>query len=363
MKTLAVTEPPTTLVDFFAHIGWRLLIFDLGRRIRRWGRYRFRLFEQIRLPYPSPVRRHAYVGLVLSPNTSPQRASAAEHLLWFIQLPLDERGLLVPASRDYFIRRLLAGFHHRAQQVQSVLEDNPFVFQPNEERLAIFRSRLGRTLSLPPSRYYTDAQNYLQGYLGYAQWPLAPFQGMADVVARWGEDGNEEHLLNALERLPHEPFMSLCSCLENERISARLENTIARYTRQHLLTTPGLPNLLAAGIRGISLGRGWEIKKALIKQILKIPVEEDKDIEILAAISGRAWEVLRDPAMCHQFLLRLAEQNQPRFDAVIADIVFLPTLRQPMLRTLRTGKGFSELLMRRTQAFFLSLTEAGERAV
>ena len=263
---------------------------------------------------------------------------AISYLLWFIQFPLDEKGLLIPASRDYFIRRLLAGFHRRGPQARSVLEDNPFVFQPNEERLAIFRSRLGRTLSLPPSRYYPDAQNYLQGHLGYEQWPLVAFQGMADVVARWGEDGNEDRLLNALEHLPHEPFISLCSCLENERISARLERAVVRYALQHLLATSRLPNLLAAGIRGISLGRNGEVKKALIKQILEISMEGDKGIEILAAISGRAWEVLRDPSLRQQFLLRLAEQNQSCFDAVIADIVFLPTLRQPMLHTSTRGK-------------------------
>ncbi|MCH9672737.1 MAG: DUF3549 family protein [Gammaproteobacteria bacterium] len=347
-----MSDLPRTLVDFFELAGWRLLAFDLGRRIRRIGRYQFRRFEHASIPYPYPLRRHALVGFILSQDAE------QDQLVWFVKFPLDEKGLLVQASRDYFLRRLFEAFAEKVRDdrmARSILEDNPFIFQPSEERMAIFRSRASRSVNVAPSQHYAHAQKYLDGELGFEQWSFVAFQGLADVVARWSEDGNDERLCRALPRLPAEPFVALATCLEHERISATLEQVVLARMRHELDAEEATSNVVAAAIRATSLGRDVEARRRLLDEVLCHRV--GVDIEVLAAIAGRSWEALRQPALCAAFLGRLAEQEQDNFDAIVTELVFLPGMREPILHTLRDSASTTPILSQRTDAFFRAVKQ------
>ena len=56
--------------------------------------------------------------------------------------------------------------------------------------------------------------------------------------------------------------------------------------------------------------------------------ETGREVELLAAISGRAWEILEDEDICLQFLECLARNTagQAAFNQVMVDILFMPTI-------------------------------------
>ncbi|MCW8891458.1 MAG: DUF3549 family protein, partial [Sedimenticola sp.] len=59
--------------------------------------------------------------------------------------------------------------------------------------------------------------------------------------------------------------------------------------------------------------------------------------ELLAALSGRAWEQLHEPRLRRLFLERLAENSagQEAFNHCMADLLFIPGMREPVLGAVR----------------------------
>ena len=85
---------------------------------------------------------------------------------------------------------------------------------------------------------------------------------------------------------------------------------------------------VAAGIRGLSHSIDRNNVITTIQSVLSNPV--GRNVEVLAAIAGRAWETLEDSALRFSFLenLALCEAGQQAFDGIMADLLFLPGLRQ-----------------------------------
>ena len=143
---------------------------------------------------------------------------------------LDERGLLIPAERDYLLDRLLesAQARQRGDDPQAFLRDNPHAFTPRDDRMALFHARLSADLGRPPSRFYGHALAYFHGSRGWDQWEFVGYQGIADVACRH----DAEPLDAAIERLPAQPLIALCHCLESQQIGDSLEVALrARLTR------------------------------------------------------------------------------------------------------------------------------------
>ena len=74
---------------------------------------------------------------------------------------------------------------------------------------------------------------------------------------------------------------------------------------------------------------------ALTTQILQHDISTDP--EVLAAIGGRAWETLDDPAILRSYIERLASEPvaQDIFNHCLADLMRMPGLREGILRLLR----------------------------
>jgi hypothetical protein len=326
----------STITQFLEATGARLRFFDIGRRLEKIPRDRFLQFERTEIPYPYPLQQQAWFALVLENGES-----GSEHSIWFLRLPLDEQGKLLQAARDDFMHRLLERVGENLQAakeggvVEAALEDNPYSFKPKEERMATFHSRLSRLLKQPPSKYYPHAREYFAGELGWDQWSFVGYQGIADMAARLDQEDNETTLTGAIPLLPGQPFQALCHCLENEMISIELTAALLERVKAVLEENPADIGIPSAAIRGCARSRSQTLQLELVRTILES--EAGNHIEILAAISGRCWELLQQEELRLLFLERLAVNNagQDAFNQCLSDLLFVPGMREPLLASVR----------------------------
>lgn len=319
---------PPTLIQLLEQSGAAVTIYDLGRRIAPLDRDRFLAFELTTEPYPWPMQRKAWFALV-------QTTADARHdpVIWFLRLALDEQGLLLQAERDALLDRLLGSARAQAEGAdpQRLLQDNPYAFTPRDERMALFHALLSHDLGLPPSRHYAHALDYFHGRPGWEQWGFVGYQGIADVACRHPD----EPLVGAIPHLPGEPLTALCHCLESRPPGAAL--TVALEARlQRTLAAPSIDRAeVAALLRGLSAGTAAPAISALFDIVLAHPVATD--IEILATIAGRAWELLDDDARLAVFLQRLAvnDHGQAAFEHCLDDLLALPLLAPRVRSVLR----------------------------
>lgn len=329
-------EQISTITEFLETSGARLHFFDLGRRVVNISRDRFLQFEKTDLPYPFPLQQQAWFALLFRDKSSRQ-----EPLIWFLRLPLDEQGKLLQAARDDFMHRLIERIGEKmqadseGQQLETALQDNPYSFKPKEERMAVFHARVSRLLNAPPSRFYAHAQHYFTGQPGWEQWSFVGYQGIADLAARLDQENNEAIVSSAITAMPAQPLIAICHCLENETVSRPITRALLDRVDQELQQANDNPGLLAAAIRGSARSSAAGLQRALISQILNSPA--GNHIEILTAISGRAWEQLLDNGIRRLFLERLAENSagQEAFNLCMADLLYLPGMRQPILAAVR----------------------------
>ena len=319
-----------TLFEFLEDSGAGVRSYDLGRRISEVPRAAFLDFERGELPYPLPMQRQAWFALVQLPEVTPDVP-----VIWFLRLDLDEQGLLVLAERDYLLSRLLESAQARVQGAdpQVFLQDNPYAFTPRDDRMAVFHALLSRDLGLPPSRFYRHALDYFSGIPGWDQWEFVGYQGIADVASRHVSSP----LDSAIAHLPNEPLVALCHCLESTRPAASLiQALIDRLTAALADEAPDTATV-AALIRGLSPAADEPRVQAALREILDHPAVGG-DIEILAAISGRAWEALHDETLLSRYLNLLAgsEHGQSVFEHCLSDLLSLPALAGEVRKALRS---------------------------
>ena len=317
----------TTLTELLENAGATLRILDMGRRVVKVGRNRFLQFEKTAIAWPAPLARQAWFGMLM------QNADLPEPVIWFLRMPLDEQGKLVLASRDYFIHRLIEAWQLNQQkegsEITDALKDNPYVFKPREDRMAVFHAKASVLMKQVPSRFYAHARTYFDGEHGWEQWNFVGYQGIADVAARFGENG--DILMKAIPELPAEPLVALCHCLENEQI----DHGIAEALATRLDASLGDSALVTALIRGLSHTRAASIREKAYRRVLAMP-RLASNIEVLAAIAGRAWEMLHDGDFCDSYLTALASNDtgQEAFDHCLEDLLFIPELKKPVRQSL-----------------------------
>ncbi|MCF6355496.1 MAG: DUF3549 family protein [Candidatus Polarisedimenticolaceae bacterium] len=324
-----------TISQFLESNSSRLRLFDMGRRVVKIPREQFLKFEQGEISYPYPLQRKAWFGILF-------QQQGGEPFIWFLQLPLDELGRLVLAARDDFLHRLLEQISENlqaakeGQQLESALQDNPYCFKPKEERLAIFHAKAAHAFKRQPSKYYPHAQQYFSGELGWDQWPFVGYQGIADMAVRQFEKENSRHLSRAIPQLPTRPFEALCHCLENEQVTLDITQALLDRVQKAVAETAPDPAIISSAIRGVAQSCSAGLRRELLHAVLNRPDLCTPDI--LMAISGRVWESLKEAQSGRLYLERLAESSagQPFFSQSLADLLYLPGMREPLLKLIRS---------------------------
>ncbi len=329
-----------TLTEFLRNTDASFRLYDMGRRVSKLSVDAFLSFEKTTQPYPLPFLHHAWIGVLL---WNPKQRD--QHLIWFLKLPLDEQGLLVQAARDDFLNRLASSVGQSLLDKNSEedpLKDNPFSFTPDQEKMAAFHAKASSTLNQPPSSFYSHAQEYFSGALGFEQWNFIGLQGIADICARLDDAQNSQRLAAAIDKLPQQPLEALAAQLEHHQPGAILSSALAQRL-QHELADSSAATLIGALLRGLSQSPATAIRHTALTSVLRSPWGHD--IEILAAIASRCWKDLDDPALCLQFLEALANNpiGQGCFNQVIADLVFIPGMRHRIMACFRNPDRSSQL--------------------
>ena len=323
-----------TITDFLVLSGFQYRVFDLGRKIQKISNQTFASIELQQTQYPYPFQQKSWLAILFWDKQKKQ-----EPVIWFLSFPIDELGFLKLESRDGFVRDLMTNIGENMQAnleggiAQDSLKESPFSFKPREDRLAMFHALATVELNESPSQYYAPTQDYLSGKIGFEQWQFLGLQGIADVIARLDKDENADKLANALSHLPDVPLDRFMQCLENVRYSGKLSAELAKRISKELDAELMQPPLLASLLRALSGSEAKSEKVRLITEVLGADCRQE--VDVLAAISGRSWNELKDDGLMQLFLEAMALQDQEVFNILLVDLMTIPEMRAKVLVGLR----------------------------
>ena len=324
-----------SITHFLETGSFQYRIFDMGRKVMQLSDQLFGRLENQKELYPYPFQKKAWLAMVFWKEDMQQEA-----VIWFLQFPIDELGFLKQESRDYFLIDLLEQTAKNIQAKQQgevgsdELSKSPFAFKPSQERLAIFHALVGKELNQEPSRYYQATREYLKGKLGFDQWQFLGLQGIADVIARLESDENDVLLKNAIKEMPEQPLLNFSYALENIKPKGLLTLALIERLQKELIDESiASVAVIAALTRALSGSVPEKERLSILKVLLQSSV--GSEVEVLAAISGRAWDSLYSEEHLMLFVLRLAEQEQQAFNVILADLMMLPKMREKVMGVIR----------------------------
>jgi hypothetical protein len=342
----------TTLSEFLDHSGAKYRVFDMGRRVVKLSSEQFLEFESAKQPYPQPLQKSALFGVIFWNPTLPEK-----HYIWFLKFPLDEQGLLIQAARDEFLVMLLDRVGEcmlaatDGNTIEGALKDSPYTFKPRDDKMAAFNAKASKSLARPPSSYYQHALDYFTGQKDRNDWPSLAMQGVADVAERLAEGEQTQRLIASLPTLPSTPLTVLSSFLEHTEPAVGIVEVLSHSVDSELQQQQ--PNIatLCACLRAASNSPAQGLLEQMVIQILSHDCS--RQIEILATISGRLWQVLEQAPICTLFVERLAENDADYsgFSQVLADAMYMPGLRQHIMKALRSPER-SDMLSKRVGEMF-----------
>ncbi len=322
-----------TISELLTQSGSQYRIYDLGRKIDKLSKQTFLKIENQQLAYPFPVQGHAQLAIIF---WQPQ---INEPYLWFIKLPLDERGLLNQGARNHFIAIVIealgAQLTNKPTQTQAErLKENPYHITPSQYKLAALNSLVKVELKQNASKHYPKAQQYIYGKIAWQQWQDIAIQGLADIAARLS-DGLEQTMDNAeaisqnIIYYDENVLLPLCCALENQQLPVNLLNSIISLFEQRA-NSPLQQQYL---IRALASSSEHSF---VIEFIEKLLTTTELDEDLFIAISARCWLALQQPKRLMLFLEMLVKtNNNALFSAIFKDLVAIPTIRPVLFQCMR----------------------------
>lgn len=325
-----MTQTIATLGEFLQAGQADYQIYDLGRRLTRVDNQQFDAIERQQQPYPFPIRQQAQIAVIFHHRQQPNN-----DFLWFLQFPLDERGLLSSAARDHYLEFVVGALGHEltgelSQQQQQQLQQNPYLFTPSETQRAALHARIAVQYRRHPSQYFDDAVNYLQHQQG--DWRQLGMQGLHDCAARLE---NLPQVTAAIaERFTDYPSplrQQLAVALEHQFVPAPLREQLLK-----LLTSEQL-ELKRDALRSLAGHADNEQLQRWLKQRLS-DNQQVLDADSATIIAARLWPALKDSDTLKLYVDHISQLPQTLFDALFQDIIALPGLRPLLLSALAQGQ-------------------------
>ena len=328
----------TTLGQLLDGAGTQWRAFDIGRHITKLDKKQFLAFEQTQIPYPYPLAGHAWLAIQFWDSKA-----SKEPYVWFLKFPLDEQSKLVSASRDHFADMIIQalGTEITGEKADGKLDNNPYVFTPNANKLAAFNAQVKVLLKQPASRYYEHAQLYFSGKIGFDNWQALAVQGIADFALRLNNDNNLANLQNAWNQLPPEVLQPLSAMLEHVQIPPSMSEVLLDYINKAIQNNDTSATVYA--LRALSKGHAQGLCEHAVDLVLSSSIAHHSDI--LLTIAGRCFKQLESPERLYVFMDNCAKHSEidELFPSIFADLVAIPTIRPHLLALLRNQERSDEL--------------------
>lgn len=308
-----------TITELMQLSGSQYRVFDIGRKITKLTKEQFNKVELNQLPYPYPAQGHAWVALAF------WQTQTQEPYLWFVKLPLDERGLLNQAARNHFIAIIIEALGsdlsvNPTEQQEELLKANPYHFTPAGYKLSALNSIVKAELKQPASIHYEAVQQYINGLTQWDNWQALGIQGLHDYAARITSNNNATALAKNIEHIPSQVLYPLCISLENQELPFELVDALITAeskaqdedTKLHLT-------------RALSSSMAFPQVNALFKSLL---ANKDLSTDWIITLSGRCWELFSDQDTLSDYLEILAShENCTLFPAIFKDLVAIPDIK------------------------------------
>ena len=319
-----------SISEFLLHAGTDFRIFDLGRGIYPLESQAFLEMENGQLPPPRPRQKHGWFGLVFW-----DRQATTHHYIWFVKLPVDERGLVVSAARNHFLQIIVdaLGSSLTAEgETEQTLPDNPYSFVPTEAQMAQFNALVRKHLSQPLSQGTDAVSNYLAAPADN-DWQTLPLQAIADTAVRLDETPTLATTISQnFDHFSPDFQNALMEYVESIALPASLNACfMARAQDPMVIHLPALRALTDTAPNP----KLQELLSALLER------ESQLSIDVLSVIAGRHYQQFNTD-LSLQFFERAAwldEQQQldgALFAGLFSDLVQIPDLRPTMLGMLRS---------------------------
>ena len=305
-----------SLYDLFELVGCKATFYDLGRHIVKMTPQEVIQFDRKQQAYPYPFRQQASMAVVLQPQQAqnPPLQAASTHsdaVIWFIRLPIDEKGKLNLGTRDHLIKSIVDKIVHKGEQsdLTNALEDNPYAFQPDPERMACFHAKLSYQMNLASSSYLDDVLTYLKGELEATDtsWQQLGLQGIADLAVRAQDKSYRLLIEKALSEAPMPVALALAKALEHELLDSTYLDFIVQRFKQATDS-----QFKAALIRAVSRGEGDQALSQTLQLSLICgeKMATDAQLELIVAVVAKCPHWLAKDAE----LLRLSMENLAQRD-------------------------------------------------
>lgn len=323
-----MTESISTLAALLEKAGTQWRAYDIGRRITKLDKTDFEQIELGNRPYPYPLMGHAHIAIQFWDKNATQ-----DPYVWFLKFPIDEQSKLVLATRDHFAHLVLEaiGTQLTGDGADGKLDNNPYVFTPNANKLAAFNALMKVELKRPASKYYEMVEQYFDAPL-VRDWQMLAVQGLADFAMRLEHGNNLAKLCEHWLALPAEVQSPLAAMLEHVTLPVSAAEFFYKAISQAIKDSNKA--LLVNSLRAISGASAKGLIKQAFNDVLSSPFKEDKDV--LLILIGRMWSVLDDNSALFALLDAAANiDNGDFFAGVFGDLVAIPALRPQVLGILR----------------------------
>lgn len=325
--------------------GSQYRVFDIGRKIDKLSKDSFTKIEANQIPYPYPSQGHAFIAIAFwqKQNSSPY--------LWFVKIPLDERGLLNLVARDHFIAIIVEALGAELstapnEQQEALLKSNPYHFTPPQYKLAYLNSLISLETKNNSSQYFSGALGYLSGEKSWQDYHSVGVQGLNDFAVRLSAKEIQKIIVNALPQLPPPVLKPLCSALENVKLSVDIiDKLIAEFKLRESAENEGSSAELSFILRSLSSSCEHPHVVIFIDTLVKkSSAAQAMSEEIAIVIAGRCWQVFTSEPQIMSFLELLVTQHDIAvFQAIFKDLVAIPALRPLIFQCMRAPNRSDEL--------------------
>jgi hypothetical protein len=331
-----------SISEFLHAAGTQFRIIDMGRGFVEIPAQTFLDLEYQKLPAPSPRQQHMWFGCVFWQSSS--------HFIWFIKLPLDERGLLNLAARNTFLEKVVVALGaelENTERQQGQLGDNPFTFVPGQQQLSDFNAYVRQLLVQPESQYFAPCLTYIQQ--PQADYSQLPVQGLSEIAMREAEPRIQQALLKQFAHYPLPVQQHLLTSFENKTLSKPVAVMLAKlfaHTIAHIASAEHnaatVQQQLHTLLRALNQAPLPQLQRC-VDQLLQQPRLAPDTLVVIAA---RGYRALAVENTMNAFLAHLLQASDEIVLGLYQDLVQLPITRPLLLARLHDPKDNTGLAQR-----------------